>query len=118
MYIVYGIANCDTTKKAIQWLKKNKIDHRFHNYKLSNIDSATLQRWILQSGMDAIFNKRSTTWRELPKDIQESVTTEKSAIALMQKFTSIIKRPVIEQNKKIIVIGFNEKKYKNLFSPS
>lgn len=116
MYIIYGIANCDTTKKAMQWLKKNKINFSFHDYKVSNIDISTLQRWILQSGIDSIFNKRSTTWRELPNEIRETLTTEKSAITLMQKFTSIIKRPIIEHNKKIVAIGFDEKKYKSLFT--
>lgn len=30
---IYGIPNCDTVKKAIGWLKENKIPFTFHDYK-------------------------------------------------------------------------------------
>ena len=35
--IVYGIPNCDTTKKAMAWLKKHKISFGFHDYKKEGI---------------------------------------------------------------------------------
>jgi arsenate reductase-like glutaredoxin family protein len=59
-----------------------------------------------------LINKKGATWRQLPKEIQESITTQKAAIALMIEKTSIIKRPLIEENGKIIVLGFDEAEYK------
>ena len=63
--IVYGIPNCDTTKKAMTWLKKNKIDFSFHDYKQQGISKEKLEEWCNKEGWEIIFNKRSTTWREL-----------------------------------------------------
>jgi len=42
---VYGIPNCDTVKKSLDWLKKNKIDYEFHDYKKSGITKAKLEAW-------------------------------------------------------------------------
>ncbi len=39
---IYGIKNCDTMKKAFDWLHKNGIEYAFHDYKKSGIDKAEL----------------------------------------------------------------------------
>ena len=36
--IIYGIPNCDTVKKAITWLKENKIEFTFHDFKKEGIN--------------------------------------------------------------------------------
>jgi arsenate reductase-like glutaredoxin family protein len=61
-----------------------------------------------------ILNKRSTTWRELDEKEQKKVTDQPSAIKLMMINNSIIKRPIIEVEKNIIV-GYNEDEIKKLF---
>ena len=33
MYIIYGIKNCNTMKKAFTWLDEHQINYQFHNYK-------------------------------------------------------------------------------------
>jgi arsenate reductase-like glutaredoxin family protein len=48
----------------------------------------------------------------LPKEVQEGITTQKAAIALMMEKTSIIRRPLIEENGKILTLGFDETEYK------
>jgi len=111
--ILYGIPNCDTTKKAITWLQKNNIAFSFHDYKLQGITKEKLGQWCDIKGWDTIFNKRSTTWRELPEAVQQKVVGQKEAIPVMLANNSIIKRPLIEHNGKIIV-GYNENEYKGL----
>ena len=111
--IIYGIPNCDTTKKAMNWLKKNNIAFSFHDYKLQGISKEKLAEWCDKQGLETIFNKRSTTWKELPVAVQQKVTDREEAIKIMLANNSIIKRPVIEHNGKIIV-GYNEKAYKEL----
>jgi Spx/MgsR family transcriptional regulator len=105
---VYGIPNCDTTRKAMLLLKKNKIEFSFHDYKKEGISRQKLEDWCNKSGWELIFNKRSTTWRELPETEQKNITSQQAAIKLMMANNSIIKRPVIEIGTKLIV-GFNEK---------
>ena len=109
--IVYGIPNCDTTKKTITWLNKNKISFCFHDYKQDGISKQKLETWCSKLGWETIFNKRSTTWRELSEAEQKKITGQAAAIKIMMEHNSIIKRPVIEIGSKLVV-GFNENEIK------
>jgi len=111
---VYGIPNCDTTKKALTWLKKNKIDLVFHDYKLEGIAKSKLDDWCRQVGWELLLNKKSTTWRGLTSTQQASVTNKTAAIKTMLENNSIIKRPVIEFEKEILV-GFDEANFAKCF---
>lgn len=104
---IYGIPNCDTTKKALNLLKENKTIFDFHDYKQEGISKAKLEEWSKQVGWETIFNKRSTTWKELSEAEQKKVVDQSSAIKAMTEHNSIIKRPVIETGKELIV-GFKE----------
>lgn len=116
MYTIYGIPNCDIIKKAIKWFDGKKIDFHFHDYRKDGIDAQTLKSWCKQAGLDTIFNKRSTTWKELGEAVQSTLADENAAIRLMTEHTSIIKRPVITKNGKIVAVGFDAKKYEQVFT--
>ncbi|SDX54044.1 transcriptional regulator, Spx/MgsR family [Hydrobacter penzbergensis] len=115
MYTIYGIPNCDTVKKTLNWLESHQVKYDFHDYKKLGIDKEKLQTWCKQVGWETILNKKSATWRELGADVQVTIQTEAKAIQVMMANTSIIKRPVIEKNGKLLVVGFNEKQYGELF---
>jgi arsenate reductase (glutaredoxin) len=104
---IYGIPNCDTTKKALELLKKQKADFSFHDYKQHGITTKKLEGWCEKMGWETILNKRSTTWRELDETEQKKLTDQPSAIKLMMQNNSIIKRPIMEINNNVFV-GFNE----------
>lgn len=108
--ILYGIPNCDTTKKAITWLNKKKIAFSFHDYKQERVRREKLEEWINKAGLETIFNKRSTTWKELPAPEQAKAANRAGAIKLMMDNNSIIKRPIIENGNGLLV-GFNEEQY-------
>lgn len=108
---VYGIKNCNTVKSALDWLKKHKIEFEFHDYKAKDITDAKLKSWSKQVGWESLVNKRGTTWRQLDESVQAKVTNETAAIALMKEKTSVIKRPLIEINDKVITLGFDEEVY-------
>ena len=109
--IVYGIKNCDTVKKALTWLKAKGIDFEFHDYKTQGISETKLKVWCEQVGWETLLNKKGTTWRKLDEASQASVTNAASAIKIMVANTSVIKRPVIEKNGKVLVVGFDEVVY-------
>jgi arsenate reductase len=112
---VYGIKNCNTVKTALDWLKGNKSDFEFHDYKTKGITDAKLKQWSKQLGWEALVNKRGTTWRQLDEKTQNAVKDEASAIALMKEKTSVIKRPLIEVGDKVVALGFDEAHYKKVF---
>ena len=109
---MYGIPNCDTIKKARNWLKDNDVDYEFHNYKKDGVPEEELNKWIKRLGWEILLNKRGTTWRKLDETTKSKVN-EKSAIKIMLDNPSIIKRPVLDTGKSILV-GFNENEYKQI----
>lgn len=42
-YILYGIKNCDTIKKARQWLDNHHIIYQFHDYRTDGISIELLE---------------------------------------------------------------------------
>ena len=110
---IYGIPNCNTVKKALDWLKANQIDYDFHDFKKHGISGSKLKEWSEELGWEALINKRGTTWKKLDPQIQASVIDEQTAFALMQEKPSMIKRPVIESPQGLL-LGFDEDKYKQV----
>lgn len=106
--VVYGIPNCNSVKKAIDWLNNHKVDFVFHNYKKEGVEIQKLKAWIAQVGWETIFNKKGTTWKSIADQYKN--LNEKIAIEIMLTHNSIIKRPIIESGKKLIV-GFDEEAY-------
>lgn len=115
MYIVYGIPNCDTVKKTQTWLKENQVAFDFHNYKKDGITADKLQNWLRQVSIEELINKKGSTWKALSDEEKASVVDTKSAIEVILKNASVIKRPLIEQNEKVVALGFDAKKYEEIF---
>jgi arsenate reductase (glutaredoxin) len=101
---VYGIPNCDTVKKARVWLDANGILYSFHDYKKSGADSAKLAAWCEAEGWEAVLNQSGTTFKTL-SDTDKLGLDQAKAIALMLAQPSMIKRPVVEHGKGVL-IGF------------
>ncbi len=64
--VVYGLATCDTCRKARKWLQRFGVDHDFIDYRAQPIPATTLKEWACQlGGREKLVNKSSTTWRNL-----------------------------------------------------
>ena len=103
MIKVYGIPNCDSVKKARQWLTEEGLTYEFHDYKKLGIDAALVTHWLEQAGPDIVINKRGTTWRKLSDNEKTQAETLSGAAALLTQNTSVIKRPVIVAEDTLIV---------------
>ncbi|HEY3299329.1 MAG TPA: ArsC family reductase [Methylophilaceae bacterium] len=108
---LYGIPNCNTVKKAREWLQNNGIAYEFHDFKKQGIDAETLNIWLQQQPWDKLVNRAGMTWRNLSDAEKAAVVDNASAITLMQTKTSVIKRPVLVENNQILALGFNESSY-------
>ena len=81
--IVYGIRNCDTLKKSLQWLDAHGVSHTFHDYRKQGLSGELLDEMIAALGWDALVNRRGTTWRGLDEQtpfILEAVVIEPDAL--------------------------------------
>jgi arsenate reductase (glutaredoxin) len=101
---LHGIPNCDTVKKARMWLDAHAVPYAFHDYKKLGIDAVTLNRWADAVGWEPLLNRTGTTFRKLP-DADKAGIDRAKAIALMVANPSMIKRPVVEGDGKLLV-GF------------
>jgi arsenate reductase (glutaredoxin) len=110
---IYGIKNCDTMKKAFDWLKAADVAYDFHDYKALGIDKATLEIWCANLGVDKVLNKAGTTFKKLADEDKQGLDQEK-AIALMVAQPSMIKRPMIDVDGKLMV-GFRPDLYSQFF---
>jgi len=110
MLTLYGIKNCDTVKKARRWLEDNDIDYQFHDFRQDGLDKKLLSDWLEQLGWETIVNKRSTSWRNL-SDKEKNISTNSQAAKLLLANPTLIKRPVVEGNKTLLV-GFKEAEFK------
>ncbi len=91
----------------MDWFKANDIAFEFHDYKNQGMAVEKLNGWCKQVSWETLFNKRSSTWKDLNTTAPLTVNDAKAAIKIMAIHHSIIKRPVIEQDGKIIAVGFN-----------
>ena len=101
----YGIPNCDTVKKARDWLDKRGLECTFHDYKKEGADPAKVAAWLTDKGADVVLNKRGTTFRKLTD--ADKARADSDPVALMVEQPSLIKRPVVEHPGGLLV-GFNQ----------
>jgi arsenate reductase len=109
---IYGIRNCDTMKKAFAALEERKVAYEFHDYKKDGVPPGKLKEWAKRVGWEKLANTRGPTWRNIP-DAEKAGLTEARALALLEKYPSAIKRPVVEARSALLV-GFDPYEYEKL----
>ena len=114
MIHIYGIKNCSTVKKALNWFDERKFSYEFHDFKKVGVTEEKLNSWAKQVGWESLVNKKGTTWKKVDPATQQSIVDASAAFSLLMEHTSMIKRPVIEQGETVL-LGFDENRYEELF---
>ena len=109
MYTLYGISNCNTVKKAKDWLQENNIEFQFHDFRKQGLSSELLDSFEATLGWEKLLNKQSTSWRKLSDD-QKTNISKQTALQFMLETPTLIKRPVLDTGEKMI-IGFKADNY-------
>lgn len=102
---LYGIANCDSVRKARARLAAAGHQPHFHDFKKAGLDEAALRRWVQSAGWTVVLNRRGTSWRALDAAAQAAVVDEGGAVARMLSQPSLVKRPVVEWSDGAITVG-------------
>ena len=111
---VYGIPNCNTVKKALDWLKANNVAYEFHDFKKLGASVEKLAEWDNKAGYEKFMNKQGLTWKQLDPAVKDGIKTKDDALQLLEQKTSMIKRPVIEDSG-FLFFGFDEAVYQQHF---
>lgn len=114
MIQIYGIKNCNTVKKALNWFDEHQLSYEFHDFKKVGVSEEKLASWAKQVGWESLINKKGTTWRTVDPATQQSVVDASTAFPLLMNKTSLIKRPVIEQGDTVL-LGFDASRYEEQF---
>ncbi len=107
---VYGIKNCDTVKKALNYLSSKGIDYEFHDYKKLGVESSKIKEWFKIMPLEKLINKKGPTYRNLSDTDKIKLENITTAIPVMIENTSVIKRPLLEFKGQLLV-GFDETQY-------
>ena len=110
---MFAIPNCDTVKKARDYLEKNKIAYEFNDFKKNPPTKEQIIAWGDYLG-ELPVNKKGMTYRKHKDHYEALGPSEKINFIIANP--SMIKRPVLMQNGKTIALGFDEKDYKQLLS--
>lgn len=112
---LYGIPNCNTVRKARSYLEDRGVEYEFHDFKKHGVTGKMLSAWLKQIGWQKLLKKTGPTWGKLPTEVKASIDNDASALKLMLEQPNVIKRPVLENNGKVLATGFDETVYSQLF---
>lgn len=115
MTTVYGLKNCDTCKKATKWLGRFDVAHNFVDYRDAKPTPEMLVDWAGKlGGFEAMVNKSSTTWRQLP-DNRKAAASDAEWKLLLREYPQLIRRPLVVTDDGTITQGFSDNGFKKRF---
>ena len=106
---LYGFKSCDTVKKARSWLESHGVAYEYFDYRVKPLDAGTVDGWFRRAGWEAVFNRNSTTFKELP-DSEKAAIDEVRAKKMILSETNLIKRPVLDTGDRLL-FGFKADAY-------
>jgi Spx/MgsR family transcriptional regulator len=103
-------------KKAFDWLDAKGLDYDFHDYKKNGIKEDKIGEWMQQLEPARLINNRGMTFRKFSEDMKANFADAAIAKEMMLANQSVIKRPIIEKDGKVVVLGFDEEEYSRVFA--
>ncbi|WP_277631191.1 transcriptional regulator Spx [Atopococcus tabaci] len=107
MITLYSSPSCTSCRKARAWLEEHNLEYVekniFHEPLTTNEIKKILS--LTEEGTEEIISFRSQAYQELDCDIEE--LTMKELLDLFQQTPSLIRRPIIMDDRRL-QIGYNE----------
>ncbi|MBS4234804.1 ArsC/Spx/MgsR family protein [Campylobacter vulpis] len=108
---LYGIKNCGSVKKTMEFLKVKGVEFEFLDIK--KINESTLNSWLEKRKIEDFPNLSGMSARRLNFNKEKMKALAKEELkAMILETPSLIKRPVIEYRGQIYIA----KEYENLIS--
>lgn len=112
MLTIYGIKNCNTMKKAVDFLNSKGVAYEFFDYKKSTLSQADFEKFVATFG-DKVINRQGTTYRKFDDETKAVLTSgDTTAIyEIVKANQSVLKRPIVmgELNgQTVTLIGFDD----------
>ena len=107
MIVVYTSPGCASCRKVKQWLNQRGLKYIEKNIFTSVLNENEIKHLLMRSenGTEDIISKRSKIIQETNLDIEE--LSLKELVAFIQKYPSVLKRPII-LNERNFLVGYDE----------
>lgn len=103
---LWGLKKCDTTTKAVDFIKAAGFEVAFTDYSVNKPSVAQIEGWVKAlGGWEKMINRSGTTWRRLDASETTNLDDQKAA-KLAASHTSLIRRPLIEYEDGSVTAGF------------
>lgn len=93
-------------KKTFDYLESEGIKFEFIDYKKQAPTPELLEKFAAIVGIEALINKKGTTYRRLDDADKALLESQESAIEILCRNSSMIKRPILDNGKGKLVLGF------------
>src|SRR5690606_4784883 len=101
--------------KARNWLVRFGVEHAVVDLRAQRQPPETLKAWAAAlGGWDALINRASTTWRQLPP-ARKSPASDPEWTLLLKEYPALIKRPVLVTDDGVVSVGFSDNAWKRRF---
>ena len=101
---LYGFKSCDTVRNAMKWLDANGVAYEFFDYRREKLSPTVVDDWFARAGWETVFNRNSTTFKELPDSEKSGINAQRAKQMLLAE-TNLIKRPILDTGNALL-IGF------------
>ncbi|AMC93237.1 hypothetical protein AOC36_04395 [Erysipelothrix larvae] len=115
MIVLYSSPGCASCRKVRQWLKERHLKFIEKNIFTAVLSEREIKYLLMRSenGAEDIISKRSKVMQEAHINLDELSVSE--LIAFIQRHPSILKRPIV-LNEKSFLVGYDEEEI-NAFLP-
>lgn len=104
---VYGIPNCGTCKKAMNWLDSNQIAYEFIDTKVAPPSREMIDGWIDSLGSKPMRNTSGQAYRAIGEE-KKAWSDAQWAEAFAEN-AMLLKRPLFVKDGKAVMVGFRAK---------
>ncbi len=101
---VYGIPNCGTCKKALQWLDAHSIDYEFINTKECPPTQEARASWVNSLSIKSMRNTSGLSYRALGEE--KKTWSDEQWIAALARDAMLLKRPLFVRDGEAVLVGF------------
>ena len=119
MLMIYGIKNCNTMKKAFDFLNEKGIVYEFFDYKKQVLTSDEFVTFTTLFGK-AVINKQGMTYRKFDDETKVILASDdpSATYGVIKDNQSVLKRPILVgqwQGKDVALIGFDGDEWGGVF---
>ncbi len=113
--VLHGLPNCDSCRKARNWLDRKGIAYRFVDYRAQRPEPETLRDWARQAGgWDKLINKSGTTWRTLLPQRKQPASDPEWTL-LIREHPALLRRPLVLRDDALLGCGFSDRQFGGWF---